>query len=393
MQTSEILLELGAVLVGLAVLARLSSRFGVPSIPLYLLAGLAFGEGGILPLVTTAGFVEIGAELGLILLLFMLGLEYSASELLSTLKTGAGSGAIDCVANFLPGFLAGLLFGWGAVPAIILGGVCYVSSSGIAARLIDDLHLGGRPEARVTVTVLIIEDLAMAAFLPIVAGLLIGGFEPSGLLTAALAGVGVIVILVVASRVELGLSRALFSHSDEALLLSILGITIFVAGLAEAIEVSAAVGALLVGIVLSGPAAKSARNLLAPLRDLFAAFFFAFVGLSVDPGTIPPVLPAAVALAVVTGASKMLSSWWVARRDGVDRPGSWRTAALLLARGEFSIALAGLAVTAGIEPELGPVAVGYVLLLAVLGPIAAKIVDSRTRRKEVAASDPTRDGA
>jgi monovalent cation:H+ antiporter-2, CPA2 family len=79
-ESSHLLLELGSVLVGLAVLARISSGLGIPAIPLYLLAGLAFGEGGILPLVTTAEFVEIGAELGLILLLFMLGLEYSARE-------------------------------------------------------------------------------------------------------------------------------------------------------------------------------------------------------------------------------------------------------------------------------------------------------------------------
>jgi monovalent cation:H+ antiporter-2, CPA2 family len=383
MQSSEILLELGAVLVGLAVLARLSSSLGIPAIPLYLLAGLAFGEGGILPLVTTAEFVEIGAELGLILLLFMLGLEYSARELLDTLKSGTDSAVIDFALNFVPGFLAGLLFGWGTIAAIILGGVTYVSSSGIAAKLLDEMAgVGERGEAKIVVSILITEDLAMAIFLPVVAALLVGGFESSGLLTAGVAILVVILVLVAASRIHIGISRALFSHSDEALILTILGITIFVAGVAELVEISAAVGALLVGIVLSGPAARSARNLLAPLKDLFSALFFAFIGLSVDPTTIPPVLLLVIGLAVVTGISKVASSFWIARRQGVSKRGAVLAATILLARGEFSIAIAGLGVVSGVEPELGPVAVGYVLLLAVIGPIAVKVAESRMERKD-----------
>ena len=86
------------------------------------------------------------------------------------------------------------------------------------------------------------------------------------------------------------MSRLIFNRSDEALLLTILGVAVLAAGLAEGLQISAAVGALLAGIVLSGPAAESARGLLAPLRDLFAAIFFAFVGLSVDPGSIPPTI-------------------------------------------------------------------------------------------------------
>jgi CPA2 family monovalent cation:H+ antiporter-2 len=384
-QSSEVLLELGAVLVGLAILARVSAGLGVPSIPLYLLAGLAFGEGGILPLVTTEGFVRIGAELGLILLLFMLGLEYSARELLATLRTSLDSGIIDFALNFTPGFIAGLVFGWGVIAAIVLGGVTYVSSSGIAARVIDDLSLGDRPEGKTVLSVLVIEDLAMAIFLPMIAGLLIGGFDATGALTAAGAIVVVIFILVLASRVEIGFSRALFSHSDEALLLSILGITIFVAGVAEEVEISAAVGALLVGIVLSGPAARSARSLLSPLKDLFAALFFAFLGLSVDPSTIPPVLLLSLALALVTGTSKMLSTWWIARRAHIPKDGALRAGATLMARGEFSLAIAGLGVASGVEPDLGPVAIGYVLVLAIVGPIAAKYAEARARRKERAA--------
>ena len=360
-------------MVGLAVLARLAGRLGIPTIPLYLTAGLAFGEGGILPLVTTEGFVEIGAEIGLILLLFMLGLEYTAGELLTTLRVQAPTAVADVALNFLPGVIAGTLLGWSAVASIALGGVTYVSSSGIIAKVLQDLGRIGNRETPIILSVLVIEDLAMAAYLPILGGLLVGGGTLAGLGTAALAVAGVVLLLLIALRAGARLSRLVFSRSDEALLLSILGITFLMAGIAELFQVSAAVGALLVGIMLSGPAADGARALLSPLRDLFAAIFFAFVGFNVDPAQIPPVLGTAVALGVVTAATKFATGWWSARRNGIGPRGSLRAATTLIARGEFSIAVAGVAVAAEIEPELGPLAVGYVFLLAIFGPIAARL--------------------
>lgn len=327
MRSSSVLIELGAVIVGLAILARLASRLAIPAIPLYLLAGLAFGEGGLLPLVTTAEFIEIGAEIGLILLLLSLGLEYSARELVSTLKAQAPAGLVDIGLNFSPGFLAGLILGWGVLPAAVLGGVTYVSSSGVVAKLLHDLDRVGNRETPVVLSILVIEDLAMAVYLPMLAALLIGGATVSGLATAAAAVAGVVVFLAIAQRVEVGVSRVLFSHSDEALLLTILGLAVLVAGIAELVQVSAAVGALLVGIAFSGPAAKGARPLLTPLRDFLAAIFFAFFGLSVDPSQIPGALGPALALALVTAATKFVTGWWSARRAGIGTRGRARAGA------------------------------------------------------------------
>jgi monovalent cation:H+ antiporter-2, CPA2 family len=371
MHSAGILLELGGVIVGLAILARLAGRIGVPAIPLYLLAGLAFGKGGILPLVTTAEFIGIGAEIGLILLLFMLGLEYSASQLLSTMRTEAPIGALDLVLNFTPGFLAGLVLGWGVLPSVLLGGISYVSSSGVIAKLLQDAP-GRHPERPLILSILVIEDLVMAVFLPVVAAVLIGGTDWSGIGSALIAVVCVGGILIIATRVDVGLSRLLFSRSDEALLLTILGLTLMVAGIAEAVQVSAAVGALVVGIVLAGPAAKSAQALLRPLRDLFAALFFGFFGLTIDPSTIPPVLLPAAAIALVTAGTKFLTGRLSATRGGLDRRAGTRMGTALIVRGEFSIALAGLGVAAGLEPELGPLATAYVLILVVLGPLLSR---------------------
>jgi monovalent cation:H+ antiporter-2, CPA2 family len=379
-ENAEVLLELGGVIVGLAILARVAGRLGIPTIPLYLTAGLAFGEGGILPLVTTEGFVEIGAEIGLILLLFMLGLEYTARELLATLRVQAPTAAIDLVLNFSPGVIAGMLLGWSTIASIALGGITYVSSSGIIAKLLQDFGRIGNRETPLILSVLVIEDLAMAVYLPILAGLLIGGGSLAGIGTAVVAVAGVGLVLLFAFKVEVGLSRMIFSRSDEALLLTILGLTLLMAGVAELVQVSAAVAALLVGITLSGPAADGARALLSPLRDLFAAIFFAFVGFNIDPSEIPPVLGTAIFLATVTAGTKFATGWWSAARNGIGRKGRARAAATLIARGEFSIAIAGLAVATDVEPDLGPLAVGYVFLLAVVGPIAARLAEPLAER-------------
>jgi CPA2 family monovalent cation:H+ antiporter-2 len=390
-QSSRVLIELGVVIVGLAILARLASRLAIPAIPLYLLAGLAFGEGGLLPLVTTAEFIEIGAEIGLILLLLSLGLEYSARELISTLKAQAPAGFLDAALNFTPGFLAGLALGWGVLPAAVLGGVTYVSSSGVVAKLLHDLGWVGNRETPIVLSILVIEDLAMAVYLPMLAALLIGGATLSGLGTAAAAVAGVVAFLAMALRVEVGVSRLIFSHSDEALLLTILGLAVLVAGIAELVQVSAAVGALLVGIALSGPAAQGARALLTPLRDFLAAIFFAFFGLSIDPSQIPSALGPALFLALISAATKFATGWWSARRAGIGPRGRARAGAALIPRGEFSIVIAGIAVASGLGTDLGALSIAYVLVLALAGPVAARVSEPVAERLlSVAASKKER---
>jgi monovalent cation:H+ antiporter-2, CPA2 family len=126
---SFLFVELGLVVIGLAVLARLASRWGFSAIPLYLLAGLAFGRGGLVPLRLTENFVGIGAEIGVLLLLFMLGLEYTGDELKKSLRLGISAGVIDFALNFTPGLAAGLLLRWSPLAAVLLGGITYVSSS------------------------------------------------------------------------------------------------------------------------------------------------------------------------------------------------------------------------------------------------------------------------
>jgi CPA2 family monovalent cation:H+ antiporter-2 len=376
------LIELGVVILGLAILSRLAHRTGLSSIPLFLLAGLAFGNGGLVPLRFSEEFVRLGAEVGVLLLLFLLGLEYTGEELAHNLRSALPAGVVDFALNFPPGLLAGLLLGWGPLAAVVLGGVTYVSSSGIIARVLAELGRLNNPETPTVLSVLVLEDLAMAVYLPLVSVLLIGQGPRAAAASEAVALVTVAIVLFVALRYGRAMSRLVSHQSDEVILLSTLGLVLAVAGVAQRLQVSAAVGAFLVGIALSGPVVSRAQRLLSPLRDLFAALFFLFFGLQIDPATLPPVLGWAALLAVVTALTKVLAGWWAARRAGIDGPGRWRAGVALVARGEFSIVIANLAVSAGREPALGPLAAAYVLLLAVLGPVLPRLVDPLLRTSE-----------
>jgi K+:H+ antiporter subunit KhtU len=374
-----VFIELGVAILGLATLARIANRFGFSAIPLYLIGGLAFGNGGLIPLNFAEDFVHVGAEIGVILLLFMLGLEYSGAELRANLRTGFTAGVVDLLLNFPPGFIAGLLLGWSPLASLLLGGVTYISSSGIIAKVLEELKRLSNPETPTILSILVLEDLAMAVFLPVVAVLLIGQGLVAGVVSVSIALVAVGIVLFVALRHGETISRVVSHKSDEVVLLSTFGVVLVVAGVAQRLQVSAAVGAFLVGVALSGPIVKRAHHLIGPLRDLFAALFFLFFGLQIDPTSLPPVLLQAVALGVVTGLTKLLTGWWAARRAGVDTLGGLRAGGALVARGEFSIVIAGLGTTAGLEPQLGPLAAAYVLFLAVVGPIAARLMMDKRR--------------
>ena len=376
-----LLIEVGAVLLGLSLLSRLADRIGISAIPFYLLAGLAFGVGGFLPLKAGNDFFTFGSELGVILLLVMLGLEYSPTELISSLKRSRRAGILDALLNAVPGAACALILGWGPVAAVALAGITWVSSSGVIAKVLRDLRRLGNRETPTILSILVIEDLAMAFYLPVLSALVIGTGVLVGATALVIAVLVVAVILYLALRHGPVISGLFAANHSESLLLGVLGLTMLVAGIAQEVNVSAAVGAFLVGIALSGRVAHNAQQLLAPLRDLFAAIFFVFFGLSTEPGSIPPVLLPAAILAVVTIATKTFTGYRAAAAAGIGLPGRWRTGFALTPRGEFSIVIAGLAAGSGIEPRLAPLATAYVLLTVIAGPILARMTDATWFRR------------
>ncbi|KPM53933.1 potassium transporter [Frankia sp. R43] len=380
---ASIMMELGAVLFLLGLVGHGAARFGISPIPFYLLCGLAFGHGGLIPLGASEEFIAIGAEIGVVLLLLTLGLEYTAGELLVGLRRNAPAGGLDLTLNAAPGVAAAFLLGWDWRAAVVLGGVTAISSSGIIAKVLGDLGRLGNRETPVVLSVLVLEDLAMAVYLPVLTALLAGTTFAGAAQSLAIALGAMVGVLYLALRHSARVTRLVYNptsdRNDEIILLRALGLALLVAGVAQQVQVSAAVGAFLVGIALSGPVAEGAREVLTPLRDLFAAVFFVFFGLQSDPAQIPSALLPALGLAAAGIATKTFTGWWAARRSGIATMGRFRAGAALIARGEFSIVIAGLAVASDVEPRLGPLAASYVLLMAIIGPVAARVVEPLTR--------------
>jgi CPA2 family monovalent cation:H+ antiporter-2 len=208
-------------------------------------------------------------------------------------------------------------------------------------------------------------------YLPPVGVLLVGGGATRMVISVGVAVVVVVIVLFIALRYGQAISRFAAHESDEIVLLTTFGAVLLVAGAAQRLQVSAGIGAFLVGIAASGPVAKQSHRLLSPLRDLFAATFFFFFGLEVNPSHLPAALPVAAVLAVLTAVTKIVTGY-VATRGFDETRARMRAGLALIARGEFSVVIAGLGVA--VEPNLGPICAAYVLLLAIAGPLLARVV-------------------
>lgn len=377
--SSALLFQLGALLTVLALLGAVARRFALSPIPVYLITGLALGEGGILPVAAADDFVITAAPIGVVLLLLTLGLEFSATEFASSMRHHLPSAGVDVVLNAVPGAVAGWLLGMNGVAMLALAGVTYISSSGVIARLLEDLGRLGNRETPAVLAVLVLEDFAMAGYLPLVAVLAARGSWVDAV-GGMLAAIGALLAAFAASyRWGHHVGRLVTHPDSEQMLLRVLGITLIVAALAETLRASAAVGAFLVGLTLTGETADRARKVLGPLRDLFGAIFFLAIGLTVDPRDLLPMLPVAIALAVITSATKVLTGMFAARRDGVARRGQLRAGTALVARGEFSLIIIGLVGTS--IPVVAALATSYVFIMAIAGPVLSRYTGGRLRVK------------
>lgn len=369
-------LEFGSMLLVLGLLAMLARKWDISAVPFYLVAGLVFGQGGFNVIDQSDALVPTLAELGVILLLLLLGLEYSGREIVDTARQQNKSGAIDFLANFTPGALFGWFLGWGLAGAVALGGVTYISSSGIVAQVVRDLRWRRNPETKPVVSVLVIEDLVMAPYLPILTVILTGTGLVAGLISVGVAFIVVAVVVVISIR-RSGTIQKLFNASEPVgILLVVFGAAVAAGGLAGIVDFSPPVAAFLVGLLLTGEIAEVARRRLDPLRELLAAIFFVYFGLSTDISEIPSMLLPAVILAILTIGTKFVTGWIAAQTVATSTISRLRAGALLSARGEFSVIIAGLAATSTLLPsDFQALVAGYILITATAGPILARFAE------------------
>ena len=368
--------EIGAVFILLGMLSFLSLKLHISNIPLFLLAGLSLGKGGIVPLELSEEFLNIGAEIGAILLLLVLGFEYSAKELAVTMRSKWQAGVLDLVVNSVPAAVLALVLGYGPLGALAFAGIMFVSSSGIASQLIRETGWSRSVVAKRTTSILVFEDIMLAPYLPLLAALTLGLSFFAGMASVAVALAVTAAVFVLGYGREIPGLRSLANQGPGVLLLLVFGVTLLAAGGASLAGFSGAIAAFLVGLLLTGEVAESLRSRFAPLRELFSAIFFMFFGLSISALDVVAVLPIALAFAAVGIIGKFVVGWWIAK-DMAD-PMSWkRVGAFLSARGEFSMIIAGAVALNVTMPNIREITLAIVVITAIFSTIAMRAFRSK----------------
>ena len=373
------LVEIGLLFMGLGLLSWLALKLHVSSIPLFLLAGLALGKGGIVPLDVSEDFLNVGAEIGAILLLLVLGFEYSASELAASMKKRWHAGLMDIMLNAVPAAILALILGYGPVGALAFAGIMFISSSGIASQLIRETGWGKSNVAKRVTSVLVFEDILMAPYLPILAAVTLGLSVWAGLVSVSIALAVTMSIFLIAIGREIPGLKSLAKRGPGVLLLLVFGVTLAAAGAATLAGFSGAIAAFLIGMLLTGEVAESLRSRFAPLREIFSAIFFLFFGLSISFVDVVGVLPVAIAFSVLGIAGKLAVGWWVGR-DMSDRMSWRRIGAFLVARGEFSMIIAATVVANTAFTGLKEITLGVVVLTTIFSTLAIRYLRSHLER-------------
>ncbi|MFD1685152.1 cation:proton antiporter [Halobellus litoreus] len=380
------LLELGQVFAVLAVAGAAALRIGLSVIPLYVVSGMLAGPfvaGQVgLPYVSDGELLTVLAEVGIVLLLFFLGLEFSLDRLLAARSRISRAGVVDAAINLPLGIAIGLALGWSIVEALLLGGIVYISSSAIVTKTLIDLGWIANDEADPILGTLVFEDLFIAVYLAVVTSLVLGGADAglNGLGRSLAIAFGFLGALLIAVQYGTAFfSRVLDVSDTESFVLRILGVVVPIAGVALALGVSEAVAAFFVGMGFSTSGHQERiERLLTPVRDVFAAVFFFWIGVGTDPRLLVGIAIPLVAVVLLTTPAKLVSGYVGGRVYDLSERRSLRVGLGLVPRGEFSLVIAALAAggsTAVMRETIPALAVGYVLVMSVVGTVLMQRAD------------------
>lgn len=386
------LIEVGIAIFSLALVGAAARRLGQSVIPAYIIAGILVGPyvptnvGSLsLQLVTPGEFLTVIAELGIVFLLFFLGLEFSIGTLVRNRVRLTKVGGLDILFNGLVGVGIGLLFGFGLVTTVLLTGVVYISSSAIITKALTDTAWLANPESEVILGTLIVEDLVIAVYLAVVSALVVGGGgTPAEIaLTVAQSFVFLGGLAALAHYGTGYFDRAFAVESDELFLLRVVGTTVLIGGAALSIGASEAVAAFFVGTAFHGTdLVGRIEAQLSPLRDVFAALFFLSIGVSTDLRVVADVGVLIGVAVVATTVTKVVSGYLSGSVYELTKRRSLRVGIGLVPRGEFSLIIAALAATSPI-PEVRTVVpaftVGYVLAMSIVGSVSIQYSDALAR--------------
>ncbi|MFZ5826383.1 MAG: cation:proton antiporter [Bacillota bacterium] len=377
----HVVFEVGLALGLMAAAGLLSMRLRFSIVPFLILIGMAVGPHaphiGILDLrfIQSAPLIEFMGRLGVLFLLFYLGLEFSVSRLVKAGRSIVTGGTIYIGINFTLGLLFGWLMGWPLKEVLVAAGITSISSSAIVAKVLVDLKRTANPETEMILGIIMFEDVFLAVYLSVVSGLVLSGATSVGgvLLSGTIALGFMLAVLAVGRLAAPWLNRALNISSSEVFLLVVFASLLLVSGFGETIHVAEAIGALLVGLVLAETEHRERiEHLIIPFRDFFGALFFFSFGLTIDPLSLGGAVWPAIGAVVLTLVGNFASGMLAGRSAGLSPKASSNIGLTIVSRGEFSIIVANLAKSGGLLPMLQPFAAVYVLILAILGPLLTK---------------------
>lgn len=372
------LTQLAVTVALLGVLGLLANRFGLSAIPAYLLAGLLLGpnEPEALTVIQPSEVTEFVADLGLIFLLFFLGLEFSVGRLLRSGRHFGAGGSIDLLVNGGIGLALGLAAFGPGIAAVVFAAAVYVSSSAVTVKGLIDFRRLADEETDLVLAILIFEDLVIAFALGFAAtgG---GGLGPTFVLVAK-AFAFIAISLVVSRYLSRAIERTLERMPREFFLLFSFALLIGMSAVAERLGLSEAIGALMAGVILAETSVRTElEERFFSFRDLFAALFFFVFGLTIDLDALGSVgwLVAVAVLATIAG--KLFAGYAAGQVGGFTKTQSLNTGAALVAHGEFTIIIAQLASR---NPQIAPTTRSdlvafaglYVLATATVGVVLMK---------------------
>ncbi|MCL1852487.1 MAG: cation:proton antiporter [Peptococcaceae bacterium] len=385
----ETIFQLGILLLFVALAGLFSSKLKFPIVPSLIVAGLAVSalfnvihynpDEAIINTIPTKEAIELLGEVGVLFLLFALGLEFSIKKLLNSLRTVLTSGLLYLSIVGTSALVFAVCMGW-ALPEILLAfGIIIISSSAIVAKTLVDMKRTANPETEVILGLMLFQDIFMAIFLPIVAAIALAhSGTPWELATSiGFAFLFIILFVVVSLKTSL-LEKILNIASDEVFLLVIIGALFFIAGTSYKLDISDAIGALILGMVLAETSHKERiMHMVVPYRDFFgAAFFFAFgFSITLNGEMLTQSLPAALIAVVLTLVGSMIYGIVMSKMAKINKRGAVNVGLTIVSRGEFSIILAGMGLTAGLSNSLWSFAVLYVVILAISGPLLSRFSD------------------
>ncbi|MCW2955346.1 MAG: hypothetical protein JWO69_215 [Thermoleophilia bacterium] len=368
------LFYLGCALLIAGVLVKGGARLGLPSIPFFILAGVMLGPNSPGPvLVEEPDRIFLLATLGLVFLLFHLGLEFSVNDLRSGGKRLMLAGFTYVGLNFGVGLVLGFALGWGWREMFDIAGMIGTSSTAIVTKLLIELGRLGNRETGMILGIIVVEDVFLAFYLALLQPMLLGTSEPLDIaMSVGVAFSFLIGLFILAQWGGRMVGRLIGSDDDELLTILFVGFAVFIAGFAELAGASDAIGALMAGMVVAGTKyARRVERLVTPMRDVFAAIFFFWFGTTIVPGSLESVaVPVTIAI-VISLVFNMIAAIIGSRIYGYGPQAAANAATMLVSRGEFELILASLAVAAGLDDRVAPFAALYVFVLAIMSPLLA----------------------